>query len=319
MRVSRAGSARRERGQASAEAVALALVLGLLLAAVVAWVGSTRSADRLADAVIAALAPADPPPSEARPADLALVASALGNPGGARLRAVRFQLGERLGGSAADVVLDDAVERIALAAVPEATTGRDYGALSSPHGNPFAPASQTDLDRESPSGAPIVRRVTAEAAARAVGGELSHGLRIVPLLLSLAAVIPGERLARLLGSTNDLAHATHVAVEGLDRLSLASTTVSAAARLGDRSGIPPGLREDDILVAWPAERVFVRSGAVHASLCSHPPGRFASGPVALPARYVHLIVLRPDDSGLHPIAESLLVRSGRAEPHPCAA
>ena len=310
---------RPERGQASPEAVALALVLGLLLAAVVAWAGSTRSADRLAEAVIAALAPADAPLSKARPADLALVGSALGRRSGARLRAVRFQLAERLDGPSADAALADAVERLALAAVPEATAGRAYGALASPGGNPFEPVSQADLDRESPSGTPVVRRVTAEDAARAVGAKLSHGWRIVPLLLSLAAVIPGERLAHLLGSTETLAHATDEAIGALDHVTLASTTIAAAARIGDGDGIPPGLREDDILVAWPAERVFIRAGEVHASLCFHPRGRSVGGPLALPARYVHLVVLRRDDGGLHRIAESLLVRSGRAEPKPCAA
>ncbi len=307
-----------ERGQASVESVALALVVGLLLAAIVSWIASARDAQRLANALIAAIAPASAAPSTAGPGDLALVASALGSDGSARLRAARFVLRERLPAETAEAVLDDAITRIALAAVPEAIAGRAYRALSAPYENPFAPASGADGDRETPSGPPVVRRVTAIDAARALESELSHGWRVGPLLLSLAAVIPGERLARLLGSTDALAHSTGETIEGIDHLSVASTTISAAARLGDGAGIPPGLREDDIFVAWPARRAFLRDGVVYESRCARPLGRSASGPLPLPSRYVHVVVLRRDQGGLHPIAESLLVRSGRAEPNPCA-
>ena len=307
-----------QRGQATVEAIALALAVGLLLAAVVVWAGSTRSADQLANAMIEAIAPADPAPIEAGPADLALVAAALGSRDGSSLRATRFLLGRRLSAATADAVLADAVARVAIAAMPEATAGRAYGALSSPHANPFAAVDEANLDRETPTGPPVVRRVTQAEAARVLTGLLSHGFQVVPMLFSLAAVIPGERLVRLLGATDKLAHATDQTIEGVDRLSVAATTISTATHLGDDGGIPPGLREDDIFVAWPAERVFVRDGAPHASLCVSPPGRSATGPLPLPARYLHVVVLRRDQDGLHPIAESLLVRAGRAEPNPCA-
>ena len=304
-------------GQASPEWIGLVLALVLLVGGLIAWLGAPSQIARLAQAIAGGVLPGDPERVRASPAVLARVAAVLSSADGARLRGVRAELSERDPPALADAILADALARLAVSTAPQSRRGAIYAPIEEGD-DPFAPRTDADYDLEQPLGATRVHRVTATEAARALEGALSHGFEVGPFVLSLAAIVPGERLVRALGRSEQLARDTGSVLEGIDRLSVASTTVDATRRLGAGDAVPPGLREDDIFVSWPAERRFVRSGVLHRSLCPVALARYGMPSVRMPDRYVHVAVLRGSPEGLRVIAESLLVPTGRVDTNPCA-
>jgi hypothetical protein len=291
-------------GQASVEYAGL-LGLAAVLGAALALVAGPPLLDAVRNAFIAVLSGRDPAPAIASAADIADIQSALlPAADGLTPDAALLALGQRHSDEETHELANALVLAAARAAAPWLGETRTYRAWLRTQDGPFEPGDaerEGDRDVESPSGPPVVTWVTLETQRQTLAAALAHHTSRTAVGLDVVALVPFGRVVRW--AFDAVAHPVARGLVTLPKALERGRDASDAIALvhADDGGVPPGMRAGDVVVSWPVHRTYWRSGR------SDPTPRafvgFGHGWVPLWRDYVHLVVLRPEGSGLAVVSE----------------